>query len=38
MYYLFKHHDVLPSVYKALPAGEQIVLRAFAMQELEDRG
>ncbi|MFR4978355.1 MAG: hypothetical protein ACLUDG_05470 [Butyricicoccus sp.] len=36
MYYMFRHHNMLPSVFYQLPAGERIVLRAFAMQEIED--
>lgn len=37
MYYLFKHHHVLPSAFQAIPQGERIVLRAMALQEIEDR-
>ena len=37
MYYLYRHHHVLPSVYQALSAGERIVLKAMALQEIEDR-
>lgn len=36
MYYLFKHHHVLPSAFQTIPQGERIVLRAMAMQEIED--
>ena len=36
MYYLFKHHHVLPSAFQTIPQGERIVLRAMALQELED--
>lgn len=37
MYYLFKHHHVLPSAFQTIPQGERIVLRAMALQEIEDR-
>lgn len=36
MYYLFKHHHVLPSAFQTIPRGERIVLRAMALQEIED--
>lgn len=36
MFYLFKHHHVLPSAFQTIPQGERIVLRAMALQELED--
>lgn len=36
MYYLFKHHHVLPSAFQTIPQGERIVLRAMALQEIED--
>lgn len=36
MYYLFKHHHVLPSAFRDFPQGERIVLRAMALQEIED--
>ena len=36
MYYMFTHHNMLPSVFYSLPVGERIVVRAFAMQEVED--
>lgn len=35
MRYLFTHHNVLPSQFMQIPAGERVVLYALAVLELE---
>lgn len=36
MYWLYKKHHVLPSVFLSLSENEQIVLRAFFLEEMDE--
>lgn len=37
MYLLFRYHEILPSQYKSMGSGEQIVLKAFMHYEVEKK-
>lgn len=37
MYYLFREHSITPGQYYAMPAGEKLLIQAFAYEILERR-
>ncbi len=37
LYYLFVEHNILPSSYRNLPAGEKVIVRAFFEKDMESR-
>ena len=37
MYYLFREHSITPGQYYAMPAGEKLLIQAFASEILERR-
>ena len=37
MYYLFRDHNITPGQYYAMPAGEKLLIQAFASEILERR-
>lgn len=37
MYWMYKKHDVLPSVFYEMGPGERVICRAFMMKEIEDQ-